>query len=174
MFQQSQIDTELYSETGPLCQFHATILAFENNKTIVKCDPIFKFERIPVYNGCEKSNSIADARECLNTKINEHISRNFDVRVASKTKLNPGTYRLSCMFFINKEGEIVDIQIKAPNEKIKEEAERVIKKIPVFKKPAMRNGKPVTAKYSLPIVFKFDDKNYFPSTSNNSNFKNKY
>ena len=52
-------------------------------------------------------------------------------------------------------GNIVDIQARAPHKKLKEEAIRVIKLLPKME-PGKQQGKPVKVRYSMPIIFKIE------------------
>ena len=53
---------------------------------------------------------------------------------------------------IDKEGNVVDVNARAPHPKLKEEAERLAKMLPKMV-PGRQRGKPVGMKYTLPISF---------------------
>ena len=63
--------------------------------------------------------------------------------------------RIFVIFKIDKKGNIVNIEARAPHKKLKEEAIRVVKLLPKMM-PGRQRGKPVGVKYGLPIVFKVD------------------
>jgi len=56
-------------------------------------------------------------------------------------------------FTIDTSGNPKDIQVKAPNEKLKEEAYRIISKLPQMI-PGQFEGADVNTTYALPINFK--------------------
>ncbi len=61
--------------------------------------------------------------------------------------------RVFVEFVVNKDGSISDVQaVKGPQYGLREEAERVIKRLPAYK-PGLQNGKPVKVKLTLPIQF---------------------
>jgi periplasmic protein TonB len=66
--------------------------------------------------------------------------------------LEPGTKRIFVVFIIDKNGNITNIESRAPHKSLQLEAERVVKSLPKME-PGKQRGKPVGVKYSLPIVF---------------------
>jgi len=64
--------------------------------------------------------------------------------------------RVFVEFVVNKDGSISDVQaVKGPQYGLREEAERVIKKLPPYK-PGLQNGKAVKVKLTLPIQFELN------------------
>jgi len=108
-------------------------------------------EEVPVFPGCENFSSQDELKACMQQKITEHVNSKFRfkaVKAYAKDKVN----YIYVAFVINKNGEIVDIAGRAKHEKLAEEAERVVSKLPNLK-PAKAEGKPVNVSYVLPIVF---------------------
>lgn len=108
-------------------------------------------EEVPVFPGCESFSSQDELKACMQQKITEHVNSKFRfkaVKAYAKDKVN----YIYVAFVINKNGEIVDIAGRAKHEKLAEEAERVVSKLPNLK-PAKAEGKPVNVSYVLPIVF---------------------
>ena len=56
---------------------------------------------------------------------------------------------------IDKEGNIADVQARAPHKALQDEAVRVVSSIPKMI-PGKYGGQAVGVKYSLPIAFKVD------------------
>jgi len=112
--------------------------------------PYILIEDVPVFPGCENV-SKNERRECMSNKIAKHVQKKFNVDLAENLGLT-GKQRISVLFKINKNGEIVGVQSRAPHPRLEEEAARVINLLPKMK-PGKQGGKTVTVKYSLPIIF---------------------
>ena len=69
--------------------------------------------------------------------------------------LDSGIKRINVGFKIDKTGNIVNIQARAPHPKLEAEAKRVIGKLPKMKAGRQR-GKAVNVPYGLPITFKVE------------------
>jgi len=117
------------------------------------------FEIPPIYKGCENFKSITKQRKCFDSSIQQHIAKNFNSEVAySKSKkkeknclgLESGKIKIYAKFNINENGEIEDINIKAPHPKLEKEAFRVIKLVPKMT-PGTSNGKAVNVSYTVPM-----------------------
>ena len=59
------------------------------------------------------------------------------------------------MFKIDKTGAITDVMARAPHNRLRDEAIRVVKSLPHMT-PGKQRGRPVGVKYSLPIAFKVE------------------
>lgn len=108
----------------------------------------------PVFPGCEE----VDCRnrlECFQKKMAEHLIKNQKYPKKAFNKKIQG--RILVLFEINAEGEIENIQTKAPEgcELLEKESYRVISILPKMK-PAIENGKPVKVKYLQPFNFKLE------------------
>lgn len=114
-------------------------------------------EEVPLFKGCEKSNSRKEAVECFNKKMSSHIRNNFTYPEEALENRIQGKVEIS--FIINESGMIKDIVAKASNEKeyekkiLETEAIRIVSKLPKFT-PGKHKGKIVNVKYGLPITFK--------------------
>lgn len=129
------------------------VVEVEEEEEIIEDVPFAVIEDVPVFPGC-KGNK-AKLRKCLEDKIKRHVNRKFNKDLAGDLGLSPGTKRISVLFKIDKKGNITDIQARAPHKRLKQEAIRVIKKLPKMT-PGKQRGRPVGVKYSLPIVFKVE------------------
>lgn len=111
-------------------------------------------ERVPIYKGCDENMGNQALKECFNERMNSHIAKNFNVRVADKLNLPDETIvKISVFFKISTNGEIIDIKARSPYPELEIEAIRTIKLLPKLK-PGYVDGKPVRVPYFLPIKFK--------------------
>ena len=132
--------------------------------------PFSIIEEVPVHPNCKNLITNQEKTRCFNTSINKHVARKFNTNLANcieeelvyneKTKeeelkcigLKSGKKRIYASFKINKDGIIEDIYIRAPHEKLKQEAIRVVKLLPKME-PGKQRGKPIAVAYTLPISF---------------------
>ncbi|MFK7782660.1 energy transducer TonB [Psychroserpens sp.] len=114
-------------------------------------------DKIPVYNGCDENSSKNVLTHCINKKISQLISENFNLNLASTLKLSPGKKRITLQFKISKTGNLIDINARGPHPELEKEAKRVIRLVPKFLKPGYFEDKPVDVSFSMPIVFKVTD-----------------
>lgn len=124
-----------------------------NNTKNSEIVPFNIIENVPVYKGCDDSMSNTELKNCMSTSISKHVAKNFNTKIINGLGIPDGKVRINVIFKINKEGNIIDINAKAPHPILVEEAVRVIKLIPKMDKPGYLRDKPVTVPYSLPIVF---------------------
>ncbi len=106
-------------------------------------------ENVPVFPGCKGNNNALKA--CFSKMVQKHFSRKFDADLPNELGLSPGKKRVFIGFKIDKEGNIVNIQARAPHPKIKSEVVSVMKKLPKMK-PGRQRGKAVGVKYSIPFT----------------------
>ena len=114
--------------------------------------PFSTIDQAPIYPGCETVKDKAEQRKCLSIKIQEHVSKNFNIDTAENLGLTPGKKRIFAMFKIDKEGNITSVRSRAPHKTLELEAVRVIQTLPKMI-PGKQAGKAVSVKYSLPITF---------------------
>ncbi|MGV8946651.1 MAG: M56 family metallopeptidase [Lutibacter sp.] len=112
--------------------------------------PFSIIENAPVFPGCEGTEQ--ELKACLQEKIANYVSANFNSELAKGLKLKSGLQKVFVLFTIDKEGNITDIQSRAPHKKLEEEAIRVIASLPKMI-PGKQKGEAVGVKYSLPIAF---------------------
>lgn len=105
----------------------------------------------PVWPGCEKG-SAAQRSDCFNTKLAQHVSKNFKYPAEAYKKNEQG--RVLVDFIINEKG-IVEVQkVSGGTKALQEEAKRNILAIPKMAKPGMLGGKPRTIHFTVPFNFK--------------------
>lgn len=111
-------------------------------------------EEPPIYPGCENI-AIKNRIQCFNIGIQTHLKENFRYpRMAQKKKIQG---RVFIMFKISPEGIVQDIRTRGPHIILEQEARRIIRLFPKCK-PGLRNGKPVSTPFSIPITFKLGRK----------------
>ena len=103
-------------------------------------------DRKPIYKGCETLNSEKERVACFEEKITEHVIKNFEIRETWGMAENVFVH-----FIIDVNGEVTEISCSRGDEQNKEEAIRVIGKLPEFV-PARYKNKNVATRYTLPIA----------------------
>ena len=115
--------------------------------------PFAVIDEVPIFPGCEGTKE--ELRLCLQEKIMEHVSTNFNSKMANGLGLESGVKRIFVLFKIDKEGNITDVRARAPHQKLADEAIRVVNLLPKMM-PGKQTGKAVNVRYSLPIAFKVE------------------
>jgi protein TonB len=108
-------------------------------------------EFVPVYPGCESLGSNKEKVACMSSKINRFINKNFRKRLLENLNSNE-TQRIYVNFKIDSNGYVTDVVAQSHNERLKQEAQRVIRKLPVMK-PGKQGDKSVDVLYTVPIAF---------------------
>lgn len=112
--------------------------------------PFVAIEEVPTYPGCTGSNETK--KECFTSKLSKFISKEFNADIAQELGLPSGKQRVFVMFIINKNGNITNIEARAPHKSLEKEAIRVIESLPKMI-PGRQFNKTVAVKYSLPIAY---------------------
>ena len=135
--------------TGP-----KEMIAVVEEEEIVEDVAFVVIENVPIFPGCKGNNS--ELRACFSDQIAKFVAEKFNIELASDLGLVPGSIqKIFVVFKIDKNGNITDINARAPHKKLQEEAIRVINLLPKMT-PGMQRGRPVGVKYGLPIVFKVE------------------
>lgn len=117
---------------------------------VVEDVPFAIIEDIPVFPGCKGNKE--EMKACFSESISKHIHRKFDIGLANDLGLSAGKKRIFVMFTIDQNGEVTEIQSRAPHPRLQIEAERLVKSLPKMI-PGKQRGRAVRVKYSLPITF---------------------
>jgi protein TonB len=126
----------------------------EEEEEVVEDVPFMIIENVPIFPGCVGNNK--ELRDCFSSEITKFVSKNFNSEIAQEIGLTPGTIqRIFVLFKIDKNGDIVDIQVRAPHKRLESEAVRVVQKLPKMT-PGKQRGRAVGVKYALPIAFKIE------------------
>ncbi|WP_117883919.1 energy transducer TonB [Aureibaculum luteum] len=108
-------------------------------------------ESPPTFKGSTAKTSY-EKKEEFTKKINEFVLSKFDTTLTSTLNLKEGKHRIIATFKIDKNGEVQELKVFAPHNKLKEEIVRIINELPQFK-PATQRNRPVPINYTLPITF---------------------
>lgn len=108
-------------------------------------------ERVPVFPGCEMLTDNTQRRECMSAEMGKLINRRFNTEIANELGLY-GNQRIYVSFVIDRNGELSNLQVRAPHPKLEREAERVVKMIPKML-PGLQNNREVDVMFTLPIIF---------------------
>lgn len=107
---------------------------------------ILKIEKAPTFPGCEEGD-----KNCLHKNIQQHFSENFDTNLPNNLGLSTGKKRVFVGFKIDKNGEVIDLQARAPHQEIKEEVLRVMSSLPKMIPGENKDGK-VVVSYNVPFT----------------------
>lgn len=147
------MSTEIDEETAVVVDVEEIVEVEEEPEEIIEDVPFAIIEDVPVYPGC-KGNKV-ELRACLSREIDKFVKKKFNADLASDLGLTPGINKIFVMFKIDKNGDITDIQARAPHKRLQQEAIRIIELLPKMT-PGKQRSVPVGVKYSLPIVFKVE------------------
>ena len=109
---------------------------------------------VPLFPGCDPSLGREDRIKCLNEKMTRFVQRKFDATQSGNVQSGT-TVRITVVFTIGINGLPMNIQIKAPNKQLEDEARRTIDRLPEMT-PGKNNGAAVNVTYVLPIVYKLN------------------
>lgn len=115
--------------------------------------PFEAVENVPLYQGCDAMMTNDEKRHCMRMKLFEFVNENLDSKFALKNNISEENIRISVLFKIDTEGNIIDVEARGRYPKLVEEAKRIVKAIPGIQKPGIQKGKPVIVHYTLPITF---------------------
>lgn len=93
---------------------------------------------------------ISKSKDCFDNEIKEHVRKNFKYpKKAYKKNINGVVY---VELLIDEKGNSI-IKAKGPHKLLEKEAIRIMCLLPKFE-PAIKNGKPTSITYLIPITFK--------------------
>jgi protein TonB len=146
--------TETNEFDAVIVNLEKQIVAVVEEEEVVEDVAFVVIEDVPIFPGCKGNNK--ELRDCFSEQISKFVSTRFNSELASDLGLVPGSIqKIYVVFKIDKNGNITDINARAPHKKLQEEAIRVIDLLPKMI-PGRQRGKAVGVKYGLPIVFKVE------------------
>ncbi|SRX53020.1 energy transducer TonB [Aequorivita sp. CIP111184] len=113
---------------------------------------IMNVEFVPVFPGCDVLGTNAEKIECMSSKINSFINKNFRKELLEDLKSNE-TYKIYVNFKIDSNGFVTDVIANSNNTNLKKEAQRVIRNLPTME-PGKQGDKNVDVLHTVPIIFK--------------------
>jgi len=129
--------------------FFIPIIGYSQQDVIKEFYPFITIDRPPIFTNC--LNIIdKEQKKCFEDELNKHIQENLQYPEEAFDSGLGGRVLLS--FSIDKEGKILNILTKGPNEILENEVKRVISLIPKLE-PAKINGMNVGINYALPVNF---------------------
>jgi len=117
--------------------------------------PFAVIENVPVFPGCENEKTNEARKKCMSEKIQKIVTRKFNTDLAGELGLS-GRQRIFVTFKVDKNGNVTNVQARAPHPRLAQEAKRVVGLIPKMQ-PGKQRGKAVIVPYSLPIMFQVQD-----------------
>jgi len=146
--------TEIDETDAIVIDLDKNFVSVEEEEDVVEDIPFLVIENVPVFPGCTGNNK--ELRACFSAKMSKFVSKKFNAELASDIGLEQGSVqRIFVMFKIDKNGNIANIQARAPHKKLQQEAIRVINLLPKMT-PGKQRGRAVGVRYGLPIVFKVE------------------
>ncbi len=115
--------------------------------------PFAMIEEVPVFPGCKGSTE--KKKKCFEDKVRKHVTRKFNTELANELGLDSGRKKIICVFKVGKDGNIVDVNARAPHPKLKAEALKVIKSLPKMT-PGRQGGRNVRVPYMVPITLEVE------------------
>ena len=111
---------------------------------------ISEVDSTPMFSSCINVSKTQE-RQCFSTELGKIINKNFNLDLANQLNIK-GKVRIVSNFIIDKKGEVTNIKVKTDYKEFVMETERILKLIPKLK-PALKDNKPVSVTYALPIEF---------------------
>lgn len=161
LFINTNIKYENYSYQRPENEIKEVVelISIEDLKAPINSEeveiPYAIVERVPAFEGCETLPTNQQIKECTSQSISQFVSKNFDISIGEKAGLK-GRQRVTVVFKINNNGEIVDVKSRAAHPDLEAEAKRVVESIPPLT-PSQHKGENITVMYSLPIIFQISE-----------------
>lgn len=145
VLESTETDESEYVEVEPLENIEEVIEEEEVEKDI----PFAIIEEPPIYPGC--SGTKEQMKQCMQDKINEHVTKHFNINLAQELGLTLGKKKVYVQFKIDKNGDIIDIRARGPHARLEKEAVRVVQMLPRMT-PGKQRTRPVRVSYTLPIT----------------------
>lgn len=122
-----------------------------NNTLKNSAVPFAVIDNVPVFPGCKQTDNQA-LKKCMSIGVQEHVAKNFNIKIANNLNLPEGLQRISVQFKIDKKGHVVNVRARGPHPNLENEAVRVVESLPKMT-PGKQKGETVGVLYSLPIIF---------------------
>lgn len=128
-------------------------IAFSQNNDEFSSDE--KLDKIPLFSNCA-DNSDTDPKDCFINEMTNHIIRNFKYPSKARRKNIQG--EVNVLIIVGVDGIVKVLNTHAPEgcELLVEEAIRIINLLPKLE-PGIKDGKPISVTYAIPIAFKLID-----------------
>ena len=112
-------------------------------------------DQYPVYRGCHKKITNAALKKCTDEKVSNFIKLGFNYELADKLFPQDKSTQFLVEFIINEKGKPEKINVKAHSKPLAIDVIKLIKRLPKFKKPGYKNGKPIKVPFKLLMTVYF-------------------
>jgi len=146
LFYISCVDNEELSLSEEIIGIVEETEEIQETDVIIESVSFMKIEKGPTFPGCD-----AGDKDCFSLMVQKYFSANFDADMPNKLGLSGGKKRVFIGFKVDLNGDIVDIQARAPHVKIKEEVLRVMRSLPKML-PGQHKGKNVGVSFTIPFT----------------------
>jgi beta-lactamase regulating signal transducer with metallopeptidase domain len=146
LFYISCVDNEELTVSEEIIEIVEETEEIQENDVITESVSFMKIEKGPTFPGCD-----AGDKDCFSLMVQKHFAANFDTDMPNKLGLSGGKKRVFIGFKVDVNGDIVDIQARAPHVKIKEEVLRVMRSLPKIL-PGQHKGKNVGVSFTIPFT----------------------
>ena len=102
-------------------------------------------ETAPTFPGCDSGD-----KACFSKMVQKHFAANFDSDLPNNLGLSAGKKRVFIGFKVDVNGDVTDVQARAPHLDIKEEVLRVMNTLPKMI-PGKHEGKNVAVRFNIPF-----------------------
>lgn len=151
LFQKYPIDKLNLLDKSKFNRHNLQILAFENNRNIIKTNTRLTAEKAPIFPNCENSENIKTSKECFSKGIQKHFAAKFNADLPNNLGLSKGRKRVFIEFKIDCNGDVKKVKVKSPHPEITLEVTKVIYTLPKIV-PGKINGKNVGVTYNIPFT----------------------
>lgn len=127
--------------------FLSFLTSAQENKT---ANTELELTNYPVFRGCSDLN-FEETKKCTTEKIINYIKVSFNYELADKAFPTDLETKFFVEFVINKKGKTELINVKANHKAIAVDVIQLIKRMPKFKAPGLKNGKPINTPFSALI-----------------------
>jgi hypothetical protein len=112
-------------------------------------------ETFPVYKGCNDTLDYNALKECTTNKIKDYLKVSINYEMVDKLFPLDKSTQFMVRFTVNKSGKAEKITAKAHKKGMAVEAINILKRMPKFKKPGYKNGKPIDTEMEFLMTIYF-------------------
>ena len=151
LFYTSCSSSRQVTKTAKAIEITEEVVEVEEVEVSIESVSFMKIEKGPTFPGCETGD-----KDCFSKMVQKHFGRNFNAKLPNSLGLSAGKKRVFIGFKVAVNGDIVNVQARAPHVKIKEEVIRVMRSLPKMI-PGKQNGQEVIVNYNIPFALMVDE-----------------
>ncbi len=123
------------------------------NEVIVPTDvPVLTMEEAAIFKGCQCIALRSERRACFSKRLDDILINKFNTNIGVSLGLK-GAQQIQTNFSVDKEGNIIDINVDSDYEDLRQEAKRVLNLIPKMVRPGVQFGNRIKMTFTKPITF---------------------